>query len=123
MADAGAHIAKAEHNVEFIRRGISTVKGVPFLDWIVTVHFYAAVHYIEATLARVDGHPQNHVERRELMQEHHKLFSKECLCEYKSLQALSHKARYMTDEIDDEEAKLAQDCLENICFALGYHMR
>ncbi len=124
MADCRAHIGKAEHNVEFLRKGMVSSKANSFLDWVVTVHFYAAVHYVEATLATENKHPSNHSDRYEYMCDSYpKKFNLECLTQYKTLQALSHKARYQPDEIKDDEAQKAQICLEDICLALGYTLK
>lgn len=52
------HVAKAAHNESFVQTlGLTTT---PFLDWVVTGMFYAAVHYVDAYLATQDIHPKRH---------------------------------------------------------------
>jgi hypothetical protein len=52
------HIAKAVHNESFVQTlGLTST---PFLDWVVTGMFYAAVHYVDAYLAIKNIHPKRH---------------------------------------------------------------
>lgn len=50
MPDIGAHLAQAEHNEQFLQT--LGLPETPYLDWAVTVIFYAALHYIRALAAR-----------------------------------------------------------------------
>jgi hypothetical protein len=46
MPSADLHLEQAKHNERLI--GFLDVHTSPFLDWIVTIAFYAALHYVEA---------------------------------------------------------------------------
>mgnify|MGYP000009368541 CR=1 FL=1 len=116
MADPAPHIEKAKRNLEFARKGI---KG-DYVDWIVVAEFYSAIHYIEATLARLGKHSDSHTQRYQMMIENSRNFTRDCLTNYKTLESLSRKARYTADQIDDDEATQAQECFETICVELGY---
>ena len=116
MPDPEPHIEKAKRNLEFARKGI---KG-DYVEWVVIAEFYSAIHYIEAKLARLGKHSESHVQRYQMMLDDSKNFTKDCLTNYKSLEALSRKARYTVDKIDDNEASQAQECFETICVELGY---
>lgn len=50
MPDTRAHLAQAEHNEQFLET--LSLPATPYLDWAVTVIFYAALHYIRALAAR-----------------------------------------------------------------------
>ena len=53
MASWQAHVKKAEHNTRFIQS--FDLANTPFLDWVVTGVFYAALHYIRALAAHHGG--------------------------------------------------------------------
>lgn len=116
MADAEPHIQKARHNIEFARKKITG----DYADWVIIAEFYSAVHYIESVLAKIGQHSINHTNRYELMCDNPKIFTRRCLCNYKSLEALSKKARYTTDKINNDEASVAQNCYEDICVELNF---
>ena len=50
MATEQAHLRQAQHNEQFLTTLDPAV--TPYLDWAVTVIFYAALHYIRALAAR-----------------------------------------------------------------------
>lgn len=50
MATEQAHLRQAQHNEIFL--GEFDLGNTPYLDWAVTVLFYAALHYIRALAAR-----------------------------------------------------------------------
>ena len=50
MATEREHLRQAEHNEDFV--GTFDLTRTPYLDWAVTVIFYAALHYIRALAAR-----------------------------------------------------------------------
>jgi hypothetical protein len=58
MGDRPAHIRKAQHNESFLNRELLPQSG--YNDWKITAIFYAAVHYIDAGLARMNIHPTDH---------------------------------------------------------------
>lgn len=68
MPSAGKHIARAENNEHFYDQ--FNLADTPFLDWALTTLFYAALHYVDASLARYPGggvHPQSHANRERLI--------------------------------------------------------
>jgi len=62
MGDSASHIEKAKHNENFIMqiKKIDSLKKPAFPDWIVTVIFYSALHYVDSKLAIVAPHPFKH---------------------------------------------------------------
>lgn len=50
MATEAQHFAQAEHNEAFL--GTFDLATSPYLDWAVSVIFYAALHYLRALMAR-----------------------------------------------------------------------
>lgn len=50
MATEHAHLHQAQHNEQFLATFDLAI--TPYLDWAVTVTFYAALHYIRALAAR-----------------------------------------------------------------------
>ena len=59
------HLAKAQDNEAFygaVRGNLASYEG-----WQVTTIFYAALHYIDAYLARMNRHPHGHLERDALV--------------------------------------------------------
>lgn len=53
MASFEQHLNQARHNEHVISKMAESCPGDQSLDWYTTVTFYAALHYIEAALARV----------------------------------------------------------------------
>ena len=114
MSSARDHVAKYQHNMNFLRFGISNVK-FQFYDWEVVAHFYAALHIIETVLAeRWDEHSDDHNSRRELMLDHPEVFTRECFRMYSSLKAAANRARYDTVETTSEDVRDAQKDMEYI---------
>jgi hypothetical protein len=50
VATVREHIAQARHNEAFL--GTLDLRSSPYLDWAITVIFYAALHYLRAIFAR-----------------------------------------------------------------------
>ena len=61
MPTSSQHIDKAKSD-ERCAIQISQLSS-PFYDWIVNAYFYAALHYIDASLAQLHLHPQTHSAR------------------------------------------------------------
>jgi hypothetical protein len=59
VPDEATHLGQARHNEGFFGKIDHSQDG----DWAVTVLFYAALHYVDAYLARTRMHPANHSER------------------------------------------------------------
>lgn len=50
MPSAAEHLGQAKHNETFL--STLDLSSTPFLDWAVTIAFYAAVHYIRCLAAQ-----------------------------------------------------------------------
>ncbi|MBI2819561.1 MAG: hypothetical protein HYX73_06245 [Acidobacteria bacterium] len=96
------HLQKAEHNEAFVAS--LDWKTTPFLDWVVTGLFYAALQYVEAYLATREIHSVDHRARDSDIRRDHYL--KPVYRAYSELKNHSINARYMTTRfgVDDVEA-------------------
>jgi hypothetical protein len=61
------HLSQAQHNEEFIQS--FDLNTTPYLDWVVTGIYYAALHYIESYLALRNRHPRSNEYRERMFQE------------------------------------------------------
>lgn len=68
MPTKDEHLDQAEHNRKFWEE--YDFDSTPFLDWVVTGIFYEGIHWVEAFLATVEYHPDNHGQRSHAMQRH-----------------------------------------------------
>jgi hypothetical protein len=88
------HVQQACHN----RRLARTISRSDYPDWAATVIFYAAVHYVEAVLARhaapPDDQPSSHADRMRAMNNDLRHFTKRVRRCYRRLLDKSHDARY-----------------------------
>lgn len=73
------------------------------LDWIVVLAFYAALHWLDAYLARQGLHPTNHRERNRAAQ------GQPIWDEYHELYAVSRIARYEAGGIPQQVAMRLRD--------------
>ena len=104
------HIAKAKHNEEFI---VDVPKlSHPFLDWTVVGVFYAALHYVDACLAKRDIHPTSHVLRSGYVARIGEI--KAIYPDYRSLEDVSRDARYTDTPITDHHVSNALQTLQKI---------
>lgn len=58
MLSVREHIEKGKHNENFL--GSFDVDKTPFLDWVVTGYFYAALHYLGAYFKTQGQQPSRH---------------------------------------------------------------
>jgi len=96
------HISKAERNEKFAE----TVAKTAYLDWAVTIIFYAALHYVDAILAASSIHPDNHTQRDDAIGTNATLLK--VRSEYRTLETLSQNARYRAMKIDGNDFAEAQ---------------
>jgi uncharacterized protein (UPF0332 family) len=61
MPSKDDHLQKARHNEAFFDS--FELRSTPYLDWVVTGIFYAALHYVDAFLATQGVHPGSHSRR------------------------------------------------------------
>jgi hypothetical protein len=88
---ASEHLARAKQNVCFAES--FDLKTTPYLDWVVTAYFYAALHLVDALLWEKDGlNPELHEHRRNYVKE--KWYLRPISVEYRSLKDHSEDARY-----------------------------
>ena len=88
MPTEGVHLRQLRHNLDFLR--FLSVSATPYPDWMATVAFYAAVHAIEAWLARRGIHSHSHHERNI----HLRNFLPHLWQHYRRLEVASRLARY-----------------------------
>ncbi len=91
MPDIVTHQQQVGHN-----RQVSTylqLAGDTFLDWVVTVMFYTALHLIDQVLAHNAGlHPRNHRQRHAAMSQQPALAP--VYRDYRELEHQSWRSRY-----------------------------
>lgn len=94
MPNRSSHLSKARHNEKLLISKMASSEYSNYKDWVATVAFYTALHYVDANLARYDIHPTSHRGRmgRNAAVSHHlrKVASK-----YLTLYARSRYARYV----------------------------
>lgn len=98
MPKKDEHVEKAERNEAFAEYLATKSK---YIDWAVTVLFYAAVHYIDAVLAVSQVHPEDHKERKAAIAVNDTL--KIVYAEYRKLETLSWNARYFAMPITADD--------------------
>lgn len=100
MADYLQHLEQAEHNESLCK--LLATQHESYRDWLITISFYAAIHYVEAGFAqdRSIGHSEKH--KREQESEHtcrqrlvRQKYDKACWLKYKLLREASHNVRYL----------------------------
>jgi hypothetical protein len=101
MANLRNHLDQAEHNKSFAAQ-LDADPALSHWDWLITVAFYAAVHYVEA-LFFLDpdiGHTEEacpdglseHAYRAGKVKD---LLGKDCWKSYRNLQNASYNVRYL----------------------------
>jgi hypothetical protein len=100
MADYLDHIHQAEHNENFGK--LLLAQHAPYYDWLITVSFYAAIHYVEAAFNQDSNikHTETctpegvsvHNHRQELVRQK---YGKECWKSYRKLREASEDVRYL----------------------------
>jgi hypothetical protein len=99
------HLRKARHNEQFY----ATVDAAAYSDWAITVIFYAALHYVDAFLARIGGgiNPGAHDVREGWVQREAQL--RPIAFQYMRLKNRSRNARYAAVHFTPEEVRRAHD--------------
>lgn len=96
------HLQKAGHNESFVSS--FNLDSTLFLDWVVTGIFYAALHYVDAYLARNNYHPKFHAQRNALILKDSNLGSA-IWQSYRDFQDDSWGARYKMQEFTAHEVR------------------
>jgi hypothetical protein len=87
---AREHIARSRQNLKFAQS--FNLKETPYIDWVVTAYFYAALHLVDALIAdRYNLTPQDHMDRNLFVE---KTFLAGIKVQYRTLKDLSEDARY-----------------------------
>lgn len=90
MPSVQVHQRQAQHNEAFVRS--FDLDTTPYLDWVVTAMFYAALHLIDAYLATKDVHFSTHRGRDSLIWAVREL--RPIYGAYRRLKHRSEEARY-----------------------------
>lgn len=91
MPSTDEHRTRAAQNLSFAQS--FDLNTTPYLDWVVTAYFYAALHLVDALLAHKDNfHPDDHEVRRDCVKKRYYLCG--IRNEYRKLKDLSEDARY-----------------------------
>lgn len=108
------HINKYEHNKNFY----NAMDSLNYPDWAVVVLFYESIHLIEGVMARQNEHPTTHEARDSLLKDTTKIYySRDIRKDYKALENLSRKARYISEEVVTEiDVKMATEYLDEIIY-------
>ena len=91
MPDSPTHLRKVQHNRTLI--AALDPATTPYLDWVVTVVFYAALHRIEAWFAGKGLHLEAHTERDDWLSKTKEL-RRIVWPRYKELEFQRRQARY-----------------------------
>jgi hypothetical protein len=91
VPNTSEHLDRARHNIRFAES--FDLATTPYLDWVVTAYFYAALHLVEALLyARENLHSPNHETRKEWIRD--KGYLTVIKDAYRDLKNHSENARY-----------------------------
>lgn len=91
MPTTSQHLERARQNLRFAESFELTT--TPFLDWVVSAYFYAALHLVDALLWEKDKlNPELHEQRRDYVRQ--KWYLRGISFEYRSLKDHSEDARY-----------------------------
>jgi hypothetical protein len=110
MPSFSEHLNQAKRNKEFLGEIPADVK-TRYPEWVIIVHFYTAVHYIEAILDKLhNAHSKDHQDRFKLIMRFSS-FTKDFQLNYDELYNFSIIARYLskgTQTITTTEARQAE---------------
>ncbi len=102
MPDQPAHLRQARHNHDLI--AALDPATTPFLDWVVTGAFYAALHLVEAWFASRGFHFMSHAERDDWVSKVKEL-RQTVWPRYKELEFQSQRARYQCVPFDRNDVQ------------------
>lgn len=108
MPDANKHLQQAAENNEFLSTGFASVDQP---RWRAIVAFYTALHLLDALLDRLaSSHPETHGERSKQINALYRAgrLDRRVRESYRTLEDLSHRARYLCQAIDLKDAEQAQ---------------
>jgi hypothetical protein len=101
MANYRNHLRQARHNEAFAAQ-LAADKSLPYFDWLITVCFYAAVHYAEAlfyfqpeiqhTESACPVDEERHAYRARMLR---RTAGEQCYRSYRKLRDASYNVRYL----------------------------
>jgi hypothetical protein len=84
------HLTRVTQNLEFAKS--FDLDTTPYLDWVATAYFYAALHLVDALIWHIErGDPEDHTSRHTFLR---KWYLTGISSEYRDLKHLSEDARY-----------------------------
>ena len=107
MPAQAQHLEQARANRAFAERLLELGPSDPtFRQWAVTAAFYCAVHCVEAYLARLGRHSQDHEHRRQLIcRGGVAAVPPEVFRAYRQLQQWSEQARYLMGQFSEQDVR------------------
>jgi len=112
MGNVSGHLRKAHHNENFLKMVQANDPGPSFLyaDWLVTIAFYIALHFVDAKLARRTPplHPQRHPVRNNYVS---RFLPPDVARDYLYLYNKSMIARYYPDSERGISSRTVQRCI------------
>jgi hypothetical protein len=116
VASEAEHIARARYNENFARE-LSTNRHA---EWKIIASFYAALHYVEATIVKSGGKSTDHSSRAEWVRRLSPL--RKVSAEYFSLSNYAWEARYdpTTSFSKEKSVQAICDLLPVVRQGLGY---
>jgi hypothetical protein len=111
VANLPAHQRKARHSEAFFdlhSKIANCVRSYP--DWCITVIYYAALQYIDAKLARMNMHPEDHYNRDPMVANNLRAVS----APYFFLQDRSETARYFPDSERKFSETDVRECIDKL---------
>lgn len=112
MPSKDIHINQYKHNKSLLENKCFDIEDSIYLDWVVTIIFYSAVHIVESVLSETEDHSGSHVVRNGFVERYVKL--KPICDEYSTLYRQSKKARYMCAKYNKRKINDVLDLLKCI---------
>jgi hypothetical protein len=89
MPSQDEHTRKAVHNKSLF--DLLDFNVTQYVDWLITILFYASLHYVDSKLAQLNVHPSTHKEREKYIR---KTNLRHIVGEYRLLEDQSRNVRY-----------------------------
>jgi hypothetical protein len=97
MPDKDEHVGQLRHNYAFLTESQAKCNiSTTFPDWFFTIRFYICVHIVEAILATVNVHSDNHDDRHVKIARLRNQFRDDFEKHYRDMYNTSVRARYST---------------------------
>ncbi|MDD2443598.1 MAG: hypothetical protein PHS52_03750 [Desulfotomaculaceae bacterium] len=112
MPTEAKHLSQYSKNKELLSLREFNITTTKYLDWVITIVFYSAIHLVEKELAKMCYHSKSHEKREIAITKHHCL--KMIHTEYHSLYMASIKARYDCHSYKEKDAHVFFNHLNKI---------